>query len=71
MPNQITLLGAGGGINSPIAIDDVSLRMGPCPPQPMCGFEEGLCGWRQVASGENDVDWERGTHYSPGDVPKG
>ena len=60
IPNQIAIQGVGAGINSPIAIDDINVNSGSCPPQPVCGFEDGFCDWQQVAT--DDINWKRGTY---------
>eukprot|EP00794_Sanderia_malayensis_P017044 gene17044-18759_t len=53
-----------------IALDDISLNDGRCPPQAECTFEDtGLCGWKNI-HGDN-FDWSRasGTTASFGTGP--
>jgi len=41
-----------------IALDDISMQDGQCPPQVQCSFEDpNLCGWKNV-HGDN-FDWTR------------
>ncbi|XP_033638977.1 MAM and LDL-receptor class A domain-containing protein 1-like [Asterias rubens] len=69
---------AGTDYRGDIAIDDVDLWSGPCPPTmpppttppppPVyppnthdCDFESGLCGWKQMATPDDQFDWTRTT----------
>ena len=46
-----------------IALDDISLQDGQCPPQLQCSFEDpNLCGWNNV-HGDN-FDWTRANGYT-------
>lgn len=46
-----------------IALDDISMQDGQCPPQLQCSFEDPyLCGWRNV-HGDN-FDWTRSNGYT-------
>ena len=41
-----------------IALDDISMQDGQCPPQTQCSFEDQkLCGWKNI-HGDN-FDWTR------------
>jgi hypothetical protein len=41
-----------------MALDDVSVQDGQCPPQALCTFDDpSMCGWRNIA-GDN-FDWTR------------
>ncbi|XP_022097778.1 MAM and LDL-receptor class A domain-containing protein 1-like isoform X1 [Acanthaster planci] len=60
----------GSSFESDIAIDDVNVTTGSCPPPRYCTFEYNLCGWTQDT--RSDVlDWSRGTGSSitPGNAP--
>ena len=48
----------GPSYTSDIAIDDVSLNDGKCPPPGNCNFESGLCTWTNDQIGD-DFDWIR------------
>ena len=60
----------GGTYYGDIAIDDVELLNGPCPPPASCDFESGLCSFGNVISGD-DFDWLRsqGTTNTGGTGP--
>ena len=48
----------GQSYKGDIALDDISLQDGKCPPQALCTFEDpGLCGWANI-HGDN-FDWTR------------
>ena len=48
----------GKSYKGDIALDDISVQNGRCPPQALCTFEDpGLCGWSNIA-GDN-FDWTR------------
>ncbi|XP_076802493.1 MAM and LDL-receptor class A domain-containing protein 1-like [Clavelina lepadiformis] len=49
---------AGSETTGDIAIDDVVLVPGACPPLGSCNFEEGLCTW-QNSENSDDFDWIR------------
>ncbi|KAK1172074.1 MAM and LDL-receptor class A domain-containing protein 2-like isoform X2 [Acipenser oxyrinchus oxyrinchus] len=55
---------AGTGHEGDIAIDDLLLLNGPCPPDGFCDFETGLCGWLNVVS-EDDIDWTWSSGMTP------
>ncbi|KAI4891478.1 hypothetical protein NFI96_023830, partial [Prochilodus magdalenae] len=40
-----------------IAIDDLSVLNGPCPPNGLCDFEMDTCGWVNSAYGPDSVAW--------------
>ncbi|XP_022096406.1 MAM and LDL-receptor class A domain-containing protein 1-like [Acanthaster planci] len=55
---QIVLKGIrGGGYESDIAIDDVKMVTGQCPPERYCDFDFDLCGFTQ--SSTDQLDWIR------------
>ena len=47
----------GNGFQGDIAIDDIQVASGPCPPDPACDFQSGFCSWTQ--SKTDDFDWIR------------
>ena len=47
----------GNGFQGDIAIDDITVSAGPCPPDPACDFQSGFCSWTQ--SKTDDFDWTR------------
>ncbi|XP_058879430.1 MAM and LDL-receptor class A domain-containing protein 1-like [Acipenser ruthenus] len=55
---------AGTGHEGDIAIDDLLLLNGPCPPDGFCDFETGLCGWLNVVT-EDDIDWTWNSGITP------
>ncbi|XP_039080549.1 apical endosomal glycoprotein [Hyaena hyaena] len=57
---------AAGREHSYIALDDLLLQDGPCPPPASCDFEAGLCGWSHLAwPGLGGYSWD----WSSGDAP--
>ena len=58
--SQVVFEGVRGkSYKGDIALDDVSIQDGRCPPQALCTFDDpGLCGWNNVKSGDN-FDWTR------------
>jgi len=40
-----------------IAVDDLKLNQGYCPPPGDCSFDKGLCSWRNVKTKKDDFDW--------------
>ncbi|XP_061173555.1 MAM and LDL-receptor class A domain-containing protein 2-like [Saccostrea echinata] len=48
----------GSGYQGDIAIDDINLVSGACPPPGSCDFEKNLCTWTNV-QGNDTFDWER------------
>ncbi|ESO97870.1 hypothetical protein LOTGIDRAFT_152977 [Lottia gigantea] len=46
----------GNGIQGDIAIDDVSIVDGACTNAGQCSFENGLCSWTNLQTGD-DFDW--------------
>ncbi|XP_031666604.1 MAM and LDL-receptor class A domain-containing protein 2 [Oncorhynchus kisutch] len=61
---------AGDGREGDIAIDDLTLVNGPCPPQGFCDFEMDYCGWLNSPPAASGVDWEwwsgsSGGRFSP------
>ncbi|XP_012510252.1 PREDICTED: apical endosomal glycoprotein [Propithecus coquereli] len=54
---------AAGVEASYVALDDLFLQDGPCPPPGFCDFESGLCGWSHLAwpgLGRYSWDWSGG-----------
>ncbi|XP_034558606.1 MAM and LDL-receptor class A domain-containing protein 2 [Notolabrus celidotus] len=41
-----------------IALDDLTVLNGACPPQGFCDFEMDLCGWVNSPPAESGVDWD-------------
>ncbi|KAL6103987.1 uncharacterized protein ACO6RY_13812 [Pungitius sinensis] len=68
--HQVILEATVGGEAGDIAMDDVSLLSGPCPPSDACDFEEGSCGWQQETT--DDLDWVRwsGATHNPNTGPE-
>lgn len=55
---QIVLEGVRGwSFIGDIAIDDLKMTKGYCPPPGDCNFDEGLCTWRNVKNSDDDFDW--------------
>ncbi|XP_015427816.1 PREDICTED: apical endosomal glycoprotein, partial [Myotis davidii] len=55
---------AAGVEHSYIALDDLLLQDGPCPPPASCDFETGLCGWSHLSwpsLGGYSWDWSSGS----------
>jgi hypothetical protein len=50
-----------------IALDDIGLNFGYCPPSDQCTFEHGLCGGWQLGS-DGDFNWSFGRN---GSTPSG
>nr|XP_033506790.1 MAM and LDL-receptor class A domain-containing protein 1 [Epinephelus lanceolatus] len=48
----------GDGPRRDIAIDDLIVLNGACPPQGFCDFEMDLCGWVNNPPAESGVDWD-------------
>ncbi|XP_072179349.1 MAM and LDL-receptor class A domain-containing protein 1-like [Diadema setosum] len=56
----------GSSYTGDIAIDDISLQSGSCPPQGQdidCNFDYGVCGWEQET--DDDFDWSRNNGSTP------
>ncbi|AWP03839.1 putative apical endosomal glycoprotein-like [Scophthalmus maximus] len=49
---------AGDGPRRDIAIDDLTVMNGACPPSGFCDFEMDLCGWVNNPPAELGVDWD-------------
>ena len=64
-PVSLLLQGEAHGKYSPIDIDLLKLKMGVCPKRSSCGFENGLCHWRQ----RGDVKWLVGSGLSTQGLP--
>lgn len=47
-----------------IALDDIVVKEGPCPPPGSCDFESDLCTWQNSETGV-DVEWVRNTGSTP------
>eukprot|EP00795_Rhopilema_esculentum_P012712 gene12712-3431_t len=62
---QVTFEGVrGSGFSGDIAIDDIKMIPGNCPPPGHCDFETGTCTWVNAQTGD-DFDWLRGTQGTP------
>ncbi|XP_067330349.1 MAM and LDL-receptor class A domain-containing protein 2 [Channa argus] len=48
----------GDGPRKDIAIDDLTVFNGACPPQGFCDFETDFCGWVNYPPAESGVDWD-------------
>lgn len=56
---RIAIQGTSGpSYRGDIAVDDIKVLNGPCPPPVLCDFESGFCGWKQPKT--DDFDWTRG-----------
>ncbi|XP_057298293.1 MAM and LDL-receptor class A domain-containing protein 2-like isoform X2 [Hydractinia symbiolongicarpus] len=64
---QIVFEGVRGlSFSGDIAIDDIVLLEGYCPPPGDCSFEGGMCSWRNVKSSSLDqFDWIMGSGSTP------
>ncbi|XP_061652622.1 MAM and LDL-receptor class A domain-containing protein 2 isoform X2 [Phyllopteryx taeniolatus] len=49
---------AGDWPRSDIAIDDMTIQNGACPPEGFCDFEMDLCGWVNNPPAESGIDWD-------------
>ena len=50
----------GKGYQGDIALDDIKITSGFCPPMKECAFENSkLCGWTNEANSIDDFDWTR------------
>lgn len=61
----------GKSFKGDIALDDISVQDGQCPPQALCTFDDpSMCGWRNI-HGDN-FDWTRsnGGTVSSGTGPR-
>ncbi|RNA26976.1 MAM and LDL-receptor class A domain-containing 2-like [Brachionus plicatilis] len=57
---QVVLEGiVGRSFTGDIAVDDIEIETGPCPPEGFCDFEDGFCGFYNTKEGDN-FDWLRG-----------
>ncbi|XP_041365734.1 MAM and LDL-receptor class A domain-containing protein 1-like [Gigantopelta aegis] len=59
-----------GGPLGDIAIDDLQVVTGACPPDKSCDFEHGLCLWKQSVQDEFDWTIGSGSTASPGTGPQ-
>lgn len=58
-PFRITFEGiVGNGYQGDIALDDIQLVSGACPPRGSCDFEKDTCAWRNMNFNDT-MDWER------------
>lgn len=64
VPVQVVFEAVAAGVErSYIALDDLLLQDGPCPPPASCDFEVGLCGWSHLprpSLGGFSWDWSSG-----------
>ncbi|XP_061694563.1 MAM and LDL-receptor class A domain-containing protein 2 isoform X2 [Syngnathoides biaculeatus] len=49
---------AGDGRKRDIAIDDMTVQNGVCPPEGFCDFETDFCGWVNNPPAESGIDWD-------------
>ncbi|CAN8030095.1 unnamed protein product, partial [Ixodes persulcatus] len=59
-PNNIIVTFAGSRSDGPsavVAVDDVVVRDGACPPPGSCNFEEDLCNWRSANPNPDMMHW--------------
>lgn len=64
-PYSIELVAYRGNTDTgDIAIDDVEMITGPCPPAGFCDFERDQCQWVNTEAGD-DFDWERHKGKTP------
>ncbi|XP_077005114.1 apical endosomal glycoprotein [Tamandua tetradactyla] len=62
---------AAGVEHSYIALDDVLLQDGPCPPPASCNFEASLCGWSHVpGSNLGGYSWDWSSGATPSRYPQ-
>ncbi|XP_014385156.1 PREDICTED: apical endosomal glycoprotein, partial [Myotis brandtii] len=65
VPAQVVFEAVAAGVeHSYIALDDLLLQDGPCPPPASCDFETGLCGWSHLSwpsLGGYSWDWSSGS----------
>ena len=54
----------GGSYTGDIAIDDVKIMSGSCPPPGDCSFEKGFCTWTNTQKGDI-FDWIIGGGITP------
>lgn len=47
-----------------IALDDLDIADGPCPPLTVCDFETDMCKWTNIAIGDQ-FDWKRDSGGTP------
>ncbi|TRY97688.1 hypothetical protein DNTS_035488 [Danionella cerebrum] len=67
--HQILIEASFAGPSGHIAIDDLSIVEGACPPKEgLCDFEEGDCGWIQKT--DDDQDWIRASGNPVGSYPR-
>ncbi|XP_028283475.1 MAM and LDL-receptor class A domain-containing protein 2 [Parambassis ranga] len=57
---------AGDGLRRDIAIDDLTVLNGACPPSGFCDFEMDLCGWVNNPPTETGVYWDWTSSESKG-----
>ncbi|XP_077471884.1 MAM and LDL-receptor class A domain-containing protein 1 isoform X3 [Stigmatopora argus] len=48
----------GDGPRRDIAIDDLTIHNGKCPPEGFCDFEMDFCGWVNNPPAESGIDWD-------------
>lgn len=49
----------GSGFKGDIAIDDITILDGACPPAGSCDFEDDTCTWTNARGTVDDFDWTR------------
>lgn len=67
-PYTLEIIGyKGNGYTGDIAIDDLEMVTGACPPQNFCDFELDTCQWTNALSGD-DFDWQRDNGGTPSQI---
>nr|KAF6280311.1 MAM domain containing 4 [Pipistrellus kuhlii] len=62
---------AAGVEHSYVALDDLLLQDGPCPPPASCDFETGLCGWSHLSwPGLGGYSWDWSSGSTPSRYPQ-
>ncbi|XP_048368091.1 apical endosomal glycoprotein [Sphaerodactylus townsendi] len=62
--------GAGGGLTSYTAVDDLHVMEGACPKSGSCDFESGMCGWSKPHGDWYSWDWKEGVTSLRSPSPK-
>lgn len=53
----------GSSYMGDIALDDIDVADGPCPPPKACDFETDMCSWQNTAG--DQFDWKRDSGGTP------